>query len=136
MQPLRDVLQFEPATVADMADPLVSEVLEIPECVRLVAAAAIRIEQGLDRRLGPWVVAEIGRALGLGEADCRVAIALAGYLARRDATGRIRSYADVSTAWTERTTVEPEWFVGLTPGEVQALAIHRELDRTLRSNLH
>jgi hypothetical protein len=119
-----------------MADPLVCEVLEISADVRLVVAAAIRTEQGLQRRLGPWVVEEIGRALGLEAAERRLAIALAGYLAQRDATGRIRAYADVSTAGIEGRPVSPEWFEGLTPGEVHALAIHRQLDRELRSSLH
>lgn len=126
MQP-HSVLRFEPATPADLEDPLVLEVLEISEPVRLVAAAAIRIEQGLEKRLGPWVVQEIGRALGLGEEEQKTAIALAGYLAQRDRTGRIRAYADVSMAGLQGGSVSPDWFVGLSPAEVQAVAIHREV---------
>ena len=136
MQPLRDVIRLEPATGANMADPLVREMLKIPERVPLVAAAALRVEQVVARRLGPWVVEEICRAVGLEPAECRWESALAGYLSQRDATGRIRSYADASTAGLEGNPLSPLCFKRLTPHEAQAVAIHRQLDPALRPNLH
>lgn len=135
MQP-HSVLRFEQATAADLEDPLAREMLEIAEPIRLAAATALRIEQQLERRLGPWVVAEIGRALGLGEDERKVAIALAGYLAQRDQTGRFRAYADVSTAGLRRAAVSPDWYRGLSPGEAQAIAVHRELDRQILAQPH
>ena len=125
-------LRFEPATVADLQDSLVCEMFTIPEPVRFVTAMAIRIERGLDCRLGPSVVEEIGRALGLEPAECRHASALAGYLSQRHEDGRIRSYADASTAGLEDNPLLPSCFERLTPQEAQAIAIHRELDGQIR----
>jgi hypothetical protein len=61
---------------------------------------------------------------------------VAGYLAQRDAIGRIRAYAHMSTAGLEGPSLCPESFEALTPCEARALAIHRQLDRELHSNLH
>ena len=135
MQP-DHVLRFQAATAADLEDPLVREALDMPARVRLVVAAALRVEQGVEQRLGPWVVEEIGRGLGLEPAECRWASALVGYLSHRDETGRIRSYADVSVAGLENHPLSPECFERLSPQEAQAIAIHRQLDRELRPSRH
>lgn len=129
MAPLREVLRFEPVTPQELADPLVREALEIPEAIRLVVAVALRAELGLGRRLGAWVVDRIGAVLGLEHGERRIACALTGYLARYDGPDRISSYADLLTGGF----VLPSFFEGLTPGEAAAIALHRELDRQLRT---